>query len=66
MNIAYIFWGSIHWDNKELFLNSKISKANIKIPLNFSRISDYIRSCPVYSTLLCSSLDLLQPTRVHS
>ena len=41
MNIAYIFWGSIHWDNKELIFDSKISKANIKIPLNFSRISDY-------------------------
>ena len=40
MKIAFLFWGSLTWDNDILKLKNKISKLPIKIPLNFSRISN--------------------------
>jgi len=40
MKIAYFAWGSLLWDNNELNLQTLWKKTNIKLPLNFSRISD--------------------------
>lgn len=40
MKIAYFAWGSLLWNNDGLDLLTSWKKTNIKIPLNFSRISD--------------------------
>jgi hypothetical protein len=41
MKIVYFAWGSLLWDSEGLNLQTKWKKTNIKLPLNFSRISDY-------------------------
>ena len=40
MKIAYFAWGSLLWNSDELDLQIQWKKTNIKLPLNFSRISD--------------------------
>ena len=40
MKIAYFAWGSLLWNSDELELRTPWKKTNIKLPLNFSRISD--------------------------
>jgi len=40
MKIAYFAWGSLLWDNDGLNLQTLWKKTNIRLPLNFSRISD--------------------------
>jgi hypothetical protein len=40
MKIAYFAWGSLLWNNEGLELQTPWKKTNIKLPLNFSRISD--------------------------
>ena len=40
MKIAYFAWGSLLWDSDELDLQTRWGKTNIKLPINFSRISD--------------------------
>jgi len=40
MKIAYFAWGSLLWDSEELNLQTSWKKTNIRLPLNFSRISD--------------------------
>ena len=40
MKIAYFAWGSLLWNSDELDLQIPWKKTNIKLPLNFSRISD--------------------------
>jgi hypothetical protein len=40
MKIAYFAWGSLLWNSDGLDLEKKWKKTNIRLPLNFSRISD--------------------------
>lgn len=40
MKIAYFAWGSLLWDSDGLNLQTSWKKTNIRLPLNFSRISD--------------------------
>ena len=40
MKIAYFAWGSLLWDSDGLNLQTPWKKTNIRLPLNFSRISD--------------------------
>jgi hypothetical protein len=40
MKIAYFAWGSLLWDSEGLDLKTPWKKTNIRLPLNFSRISD--------------------------
>ena len=40
MKIAYFAWGSLLWNSDGLDLQTKWKKTNIKLPINFSRISD--------------------------
>ena len=40
MKIAYFAWGSLLWDSEGLDLQTPWKKTNIRLPLNFSRISD--------------------------
>ena len=40
MKIAYFAWGSLLWNSDGLELLTPWKKTNIKLPLNFSRISD--------------------------
>jgi len=40
MKIAYFAWGSLLWDSEGLDLQTPWKKTNIRIHLNFSRISD--------------------------
>lgn len=40
MKIGYIAWGSLLWDFTKLRLKSKWKDSKIKLPLNFSRVSD--------------------------
>ena len=40
MKIAYFAWGSLLWNSDGLNLQTRWQKANINLPLNFSRISD--------------------------
>ena len=40
MKIAYFAWGSLLWDSEGLDLKTNWKKTNIRLPLNFSRISD--------------------------
>jgi len=40
MKIAYFAWGSLLWDSDGLNLQTFWKKTNIRLPLNFSRISD--------------------------
>lgn len=40
MKIAILAWGSLLWNDKQLKLESNWQKSSIKLPLNFSRISD--------------------------
>jgi hypothetical protein len=40
MKIAYFAWGSLLWDSEGLNLQTSWKKTNIRLPLNFSRISD--------------------------
>ena len=40
MKIAYFAWGSLLWNSDGLDLETKWKKTNIRLPLNFSRISD--------------------------
>ena len=40
MKIAYFAWGSLLWDSEGLNLQTPWKKTNIRLPLNFSRISD--------------------------
>jgi hypothetical protein len=40
MKIAYFAWGSLLWDSEGIDLQTNWKKTNIKLPLNFSRISD--------------------------
>lgn len=40
MKIAFLAWGSLIWDFTNLKLKSKWTDSKIKLPLNFSRISD--------------------------
>lgn len=40
MKIAYFAWGSLLWNSDELDLETRWKKTNIRLPLNFSRISD--------------------------
>lgn len=40
MKIAYLAWGSLLWNDKKLKIINGWEKTNIKLPLNFSRISD--------------------------
>jgi len=40
MKIAYFAWGSLLWDSDGLNLQTLWKKTNIRLPLNFSRISD--------------------------
>ena len=40
MKIAYFAWGSLLWDSDGLDLQTSWKKTNIRLPLNFSRISD--------------------------
>ncbi|MGR3301299.1 MAG: hypothetical protein ACUZ8I_02235 [Candidatus Scalindua sp.] len=39
MNIAILAWGSLIWDKRELKISSDWSKDGIKLPIEFSRIS---------------------------
>jgi hypothetical protein len=40
MIICFIAWGSLLWNNNTLELENEWKKSNVKLPLNFSRISD--------------------------
>jgi hypothetical protein len=40
MKIAYFAWGSLLWDSEGLDLQTSWKKTNIRLPINFSRISD--------------------------
>jgi hypothetical protein len=40
MKIAYFAWGSLLWNSDGLDLQTRWKKTNIRLPLNFSRISD--------------------------
>ena len=40
MKILYLAWGSLLWNNIGLNLTSKWKKSDVKLPLNFTRISD--------------------------
>ena len=40
MIICFIAWGSLLWNNDTLKLENEWKKSNVKLPLNFSRISD--------------------------
>jgi hypothetical protein len=40
MKIAYFAWGSLLWESDGLNLQTLWKKTNIRLPLNFSRISD--------------------------
>ena len=40
MKIAYFAWGSLLWDSEGLDLQTPWKKTNIRLPINFSRISD--------------------------
>ena len=40
MKIAYFAWGSLLWDSEGLDLQTNWKKTNLRLPLNFSRISD--------------------------
>ena len=40
MKIAYFAWGSLLWDSEGLNLQTSWKKTNIRLPINFSRISD--------------------------
>ena len=40
MKIAYLAWGSLLWNDKNLNLKTKWEKTSFNLPLNFSRISD--------------------------
>jgi len=40
MKIAYFAWGSLLWNSDGLDLQTHWKKTNIRLPLNFSRISD--------------------------
>ena len=40
MKIAYFAWGSLLWDSEGIDLKTPWKKTNIRLPLNFSRISD--------------------------
>ncbi len=40
MKIAYFAWGSLLWDSDGLDLQTHWKNTNIRLPLNFSRISD--------------------------
>ena len=38
--IVYLGWGSLLWDNIDLPINGKWKKTNLKLPIEYSRISD--------------------------
>ena len=40
MKIAYFAWGSLLWDSEGLDLQTPWKKTSIRLPINFSRISD--------------------------
>jgi len=40
MKISYLSWGSLLWNNDELKLKKPWKKTDLRLPLNFSRVSD--------------------------